>query len=249
MECVRSGYSQNKGQYERSEAASVLISPAPSWPDLGRTGSTGVCHSQLCFCLSLYSILTPTSGCTQTPFKHTTRNFFFNHPPSYRHHLEQHWHLYQQPKSNSCAITLRAPLAVTPASGQPYWSEGEGHRKICALRELAKFVINRFPRWREPANSPFMTVMSYLLPQWSFPWLFAFDLLHFGTSPLRENSSFTDMNGTTEEMRAALQKCIWWEFNSTHLFVEIFPLFQHPRCKSKMVGHLLPVDTFSLHSV
>lgn len=52
--------------------------------------------------------------------QHQARNLFSNQTASHVHHLVQHWHPYQQPKFNSCAISIQTALAVTSASGQPY---------------------------------------------------------------------------------------------------------------------------------
>lgn len=61
------------------------------------------------------------------------RNLFSNQTASHGRHLVQRWHPYRQPKFNSCAVTIQTALAVTSASGQPYWSEGEGHRCILGV--------------------------------------------------------------------------------------------------------------------
>lgn len=89
---------------------------------------------------------------------HLARNLFSNQTPSHRRHLVQHWHPYQQPKFNSCAITIQPPLAVTSASGQPYWSEGEGHREMRPHSELADFVIDEYLGCGRRANYQLMTL-------------------------------------------------------------------------------------------
>ena len=112
------------------------------WPNLERAGITlGPQRAAVSLPFPARSP-DPSIWIQPVPSQHLARNLFSNQTPSHGRHLVQHWHPDQQPKFNSCAITIQPPLAVTSASGQPYWIEGEGHRKESPRSELADFVID-----------------------------------------------------------------------------------------------------------
>lgn len=117
-----------------------FASPALSLPWFGKSWENPVYDNQLFFSPDLIIWLHTVTS------QHLATNLFPINP-SHRHHLQQCWHPNQQPKFNSCAGAIGAPLVLTSASGQPYWSGEEGHRKICPLCELADFVTNWFAEW------------------------------------------------------------------------------------------------------
>lgn len=86
--------------------------------------------------------------------QHQARSLFSNQIASHGRHLVQRWHPYQQPKFNSCAVTIRTALSVTSASGQPYWSEGEGHRKCILV--VSRPCFQRLEMYRERDNYQLM---------------------------------------------------------------------------------------------